>query len=53
MTQQRHKKILVIQVGSSTGREIAYFAKKFSNIQCLGIDIYKSIINLTTISLSF
>ena len=47
------QKILVIQVGSSTGREIAYFAKKFSNIQCLGIDIYKSIIKWSSEKYSY
>ena len=35
---------LVIQVGSSSGREIAYFAKMFPQHDFVGTDIYDEIV---------
>ncbi len=40
-----NKKNLVIQIGSSNGRKIKYIAKKFKNVQCIGIDLFEGIVN--------
>ena len=39
------KNICVIQIGSCSGRKISYIAKKNPHINCIGIDIYESIIS--------
>lgn len=35
---------VLIQIGSSSGREIAYFANKYPKIKCIGSDIYEEVV---------
>ena len=43
--ENKNKKILIIQMGSSNGRKVQYLAKKFRSVEFLGIDIFESVIN--------
>jgi len=38
----------LIQIGSSSGREIAWFARQFPHIRCIGSDIYRSVIEYSS-----
>ncbi len=38
---QNKNKILIIQIGSSSGRIIANLSKKYKDIKCIGIDFFK------------
>jgi len=40
---KKQKPPLVIQIGSSSGRDIAYFAKNFPSLDCIGTDIYSEV----------
>ena len=40
---------VVIQIGSSSGREIAYFSNLFPKIKFIGTDIYNSVIEFSSI----
>jgi len=42
---KRTTNFVVIQIGNSSGREIAYFATKFSTFEYIGIDIYKEVVD--------
>ena len=40
----------MIQIGSSSGREIAWLANKYPEIQCVGTDIYQEVIDFASAS---
>jgi trans-aconitate methyltransferase len=40
-----NQKCVIIQIGSSSGREITYFAKMFPQHEFIGTDIYDSVVN--------
>jgi len=42
------KDAVIVQVGSSSGREIAYFASKFPNLHFIGTDIYPEVIEYSS-----
>lgn len=37
----------IIQIGSSSGREIAYFAQKYPHMACVGSDIYEEVVSFS------
>ena len=41
-------KLIVIQVGSSSGREIAYFANKYPTHRYIGTDIYQEVVDYSS-----
>lgn len=41
-------KLIVIQVGSSSGREIAYFANRYPNHTYIGTDIYQEVVDYSS-----
>ncbi len=43
-------KLLVIQVGSSSGREVYYFAQKYPKHHFIGTDIYSEVINYASVN---
>lgn len=43
--QNAKSNLVVIQIGSSSGREIAYFAAKFPKFEYMGTDIYKEVVS--------
>lgn len=42
--QNTQRGLVVLQIGSSSGREIAHFAAKFPDAECIGTDIYEQVI---------
>jgi hypothetical protein len=40
---------VIIQIGSSSGREIAYFASKYPKLQFIGTDVYPEVIEYSDI----
>lgn len=49
----KENSLLVFQIGSSSGREIAYFAKRFPKHRFIGTDIYKEVIEYSSSSHKF
>ncbi len=47
------KKSVVVQIGSSSGREAAYFSNLFPKIKFIGTDIYDSVIEFSKLKHSF
>jgi hypothetical protein len=43
--QKAKTKLVIIQIGSSSGREIAYFATKFPMFEYIGTDIYQEVLD--------
>jgi hypothetical protein len=43
--QNTKTKLVIIQIGSSSGREIAYFATKFPMFEHIGTDIYQEVVD--------
>jgi hypothetical protein len=41
-------RIIVVQVGSSSGSEIAYFAGKYPHHTCIGTDIYQEVVDYSS-----
>ncbi len=47
------KKSVVVQIGSSSGREAVYFSNLFPKIKFIGTDIYDSVIEFSKLKHSF
>jgi hypothetical protein len=47
LSKLSEKKRVVVQIGSSSGKEIAYFSSLFSQIKFIGTDIYDSVIEFS------
>ncbi len=48
--KNKGKNVYVCQIGSSSGREIAYFAKKYPDFSFLGSDIYQEVIDFSVVN---
>jgi hypothetical protein len=53
LEKQSEKKRVVVQIGSSSGRETAYFSNLFPKIKFIGTDIYDSVIEFSKQKHSF